>query len=256
MKTQFLIQSSDPILLEKATWVAKEFAQQYVVEGIVGIVFLGAIPRSYFDESADIDIAIFKKHVPAIRLPQAFLKVKGFEIHSHIEDYESELQKPWDMPKRWTYSQGQIYYEQKGLISRLLQEKIPFQPEEKKWLLMSGLVLSEWYINRLTQLWVKRGNMVSAQHMFDQGLNYFFDLLFAINNQLIADMKWRYYCVERLTWLPLKFHECIQEVMLLNAFTLAELERRRQAFMGLWQQVVPLVEEELKMPYDQIKELV
>ena len=156
MSTQFFIQSSDPRQMEQARQIAREFARQYAVDGMVGIVFLGAIVRGYYDASADIDIAFFKSHAAAIPMPVAFQKVQGFEIHSHVEDYESELKAPWDMAKRWTYSQAHIHYDPMGLIARLLQEKVPLQPEEKKALLMSGLVLSEWYINRLTNLWVER----------------------------------------------------------------------------------------------------
>ena len=81
-------------------------------------------------------------------------------------------------------------------------------------------------------------------------------MLFAINDQLVADMKWRYYCVERLTRLPTHFRESIQEIMLLSAFTVEEIERRKRVFMEMWQQMVPLVEREVQMPYDEFKELV
>jgi hypothetical protein len=256
MKKQFLIQSSDPIQLAQARRVARKFVQQYADEGMVGIVFLGAIARGYYDASADIDIAFFKKHMANHTMPVTFQKVEGFEIHSHVEDYESALQMPWDMAKRWSYSQGQIHYDQEGLIARLLQEKVPLRPEEKKWMLMSGLVLSEWYVNRLTSLWVERGNIISAQHMFAQGLTYFFEMLFAINDELVADMKWQYYCVERLTRLPQHFRENIQEVMILNEFSVEEIERRKRVFMKMWQQMVPQVEQEVQMPYEEFKELV
>ena len=103
---------------------------------------------------------------------------------------------------------------------------------------------------------MERGNIISAQHMFDQGLNYFYDMLFALNGQLVADMKWRFYCVEKLDCLPKHFRESIQEVMLLNAFTVEEIERRKRIFMGMWQQMVALVEQEVQMPYDEFKELV
>jgi hypothetical protein len=251
-----LIQSSDPLLLEKATRVAKEFAQQYVRDEIVGIVFLGAIVRSYFDQSADIDIALFKKQAADISLANKYLKVEGLEGHCHLASYEDELNETWDMGKRWTFSQGQVYYDPQGRISKLLEEKVPLKPEEKRWLLMSGLALSEWYINRLTHLWVERGNLVSAHHMFAQGLNYFFELLFALNNQLVADMKWRYYCAERLVLLPTNFQERIKETMILNAFSLEELERRQKAFMEMWREMLPIVEQEVQMSYDEINQLV
>jgi hypothetical protein len=256
MSTKFIIQSSDPALLEKATRVAKEFVQQYIRDDIVGIVFLGAIVRGYFDHSADIDIAIFKKQASEISLPNKFLKIDGLEIQIWLSDYESELTAPWDMPKRWTYSQGQIYFDPLGKLSELLEEKVPLKADEKKWLMMSGLTLSEWYVNRLTQLWVERGNIISAHHMFDQGLNYFFDMLFGLNNQLVADMKWRYYCVEQMERLPHNFQERIKDTMLLHSISMEELERRQRAFMEMWTEMKPIIEEEVQMSFDEMLQIV
>jgi hypothetical protein len=256
MTIQFTIQSSDPAMLEKATRVAKEFTAPYMNETMVGIVFLGSIARGYFDASADIDIALFKKQSAEISLPGQFLHVQGLEVHVHLADYESEQIAIWDMPKRWTFSQCQIVYDPHGEVSRMLAEKIPMQPEEKKWLLMSGLCLSEWYINRLTDLWVQRGNMISAQHMFVQGLNYFFDMLFALNDQLVPDMKWKYYCVEKLLRLPAHFQERIKETMLLQAFSGEELERRKRAFMEMWREMLPIIERAVQMSYAEIEKLV
>jgi hypothetical protein len=173
-----------------------------------------------------------------------------------LADYESELAADWNMAKRWTYDQRQLYYDPDGKILQLLEEKVPLKPEEKKWLLMSGLTLSEWYINRLTDLWVERGNLVSAHHMFDEGLNHFFNMLFAWNDELVADLKWRYYCVEKLANLPSNFQERIKDTMLLQSFSVEELERRKAAFMEMWQEMSPIVEKEVQMSYDEILQLV
>ncbi len=256
MSTKFILQSSDPALLEKATQVAQDFAQQYIRDDVVGIVFLGAIARGYFDASADIDVALFKKQAAEMPLANKFLQVEGFEVQCWVSDYESELTASWDMSKRWTYSQGQIYFDPLGKISQLLEEKVPLKPEEKKWLLMSGLTLSEWYVNRLTHLWVERGNLVSAQHMFDQGLNFFFDMLFGLNNQLVADMKWRYYCVEQLERLPHDFQERIQGTMILHSISVEELERRKGAFMEMWREMRPIVENEVHLSFEEMLQLV
>jgi hypothetical protein len=256
MTTKFSIQSSDPLLLEKATRVAQEFAQQYMQDEIVGIVFLGAIARGYFDNSADIDIAIFKKQASGITLAYKFIQVEGLEVHIWLSDYETDLTSPWDMARRWTFSQRQIFYDPQGLISQMLEEKVPLKPDEKKWLLMSGLTLSEWYINRLTQLWVERGNLISAHHMFDQGLNYFFDMLFGLNGQLVADTKWRYYCVEKLARLPDRFRHRIQDVMTLRSISVEELARRKEAFMGMWEEMKPIIETEVGLSFDEMVQLV
>jgi hypothetical protein len=256
MSAQFPIRSSDASLLEQATRVAHEFARQYIRDDVAGIVFLGAIARGYFDRAADIDIALFTQPGAAIALPSQFLKVNGLEMHCHLADYESEHAASWNMAKRWTYAQGQIHYDPEGKIARLLAAKVPLRPEEKRWLLMSGLVLSEWYINRLTQLWVERGNLVSAHHMCDEGLSHFFSLLFGLNDQLVADIKWRYYCVERLPRLPSQFRERIQDVMLVGSLSMEELARRRAAFMELWRELQPVVEQEVRLSFDEMIALV
>jgi hypothetical protein len=160
------------------------------------------------------------------------------------------------MAKRWAFSSHRIYYDPSGLMSKLFQEKIPLQPAERKWLMIEGMTQSDWYMNTLPRLWIARGNLISAQHMFDEGITYFFNALFGLNNELVADVKWRYYCVEQLARLPEQFHERIQEVFHMRAFTEEDIERRRLACMGMWQEVLPLVEAEVGMPYKTFAELV
>jgi len=256
MSTKFIIQSSDPNLLEKASRVAKEFAQKYVHDDMVGIVFLGGVARGYFDRSADIDIALFKKQGAEIPLPAKFLTIEDFLVQIYLEDYEREKTIEWDMPKRWAYSQGQIYFDPMNKIAQLLGEKVPLRPEEKKWLMMSGLTLSEWYINRLTHTWVERGNLISAHHMFHQGLNFFFDMLFALNNELVPDMKWRYFCGEQLERLPHNFQEHIKDIMILHSISMEELERRRKVFMDLWGEMKPIIEKEVQLSFDEMVQIV
>jgi len=256
MSTKFLVQSSSPDLLEKAKSIAIEFAQTTICDDIVGIVFLGAITRGYFDRFADIDIAIFKKQGSQIPLPRKFFKIDDIEVQLWLSDYESEQDNSWDMARRWTYSQGQIYFDPLGKIARLLKEKVPLKPDEKKWLMMSGLTLSEWYINRLTDLWVERGNMISAHHMIDQGLIYFYDMLFGLNDELVADMKWRFYCVGTLDRLPGNFQGRIKEIMTLHSFSLEDLNRRKKAFMDMWQEMRPSIEKEVQLSFDEMVEIV
>lgn len=98
-KWRHYIQSSNPILLEKTTRIAEEFAQKYMTNDIVGIVFLGTIPRGYFDRLADIDIALFKKQAADIALKDKFDKVDGIEVQVWLSDYESEITNSWDMAK-------------------------------------------------------------------------------------------------------------------------------------------------------------
>lgn len=256
MPVEFQVLTCDPVLLEKARRIAYDFIQPYLGQEVLGIVFLGAIVRGYFDSHADIDIAIFKRRGVPLPLDKKFFKVEGIEVQAWLSDYEDDLAVEWDMPRRWTYSQCQVVHDPTGAITRLIANKVPLKDEEARWLMMSGLTLSEWYINRLTMLWIDRGDMISAQHMFDQGLLYFFDMLFGLNGELVADMKWRIYCVKQLPRLPVRFRERLQEVMLLHAFTVEELERRKAAFMHMWREMLPVVETEVGLTLAQMEELV
>ncbi|MCA9955862.1 MAG: hypothetical protein KC434_14130 [Anaerolineales bacterium] len=256
MGTTFLIQSSDPALLEKATRLAHEQIKQYMTDDIVGIVLLGAITRGYFDHLADIDIALFKKQDSDFAIQDKFFKVDGIEVHIWLSDYESEVASAWDMPKRWTYAQGEIVFDPEGKTAVLLQEKVPLKEDEKRWLVMSGLTLSEWYINTLTQLWVERGNLISAHQMFDQGLKFFYDLLFGLNDELVADMKWRYFAIEQLKRLPSNFQARIKETMMLHSLTIEELDRRKAAFMAIWEEMKPIAEAEMQLTFDEMVQLV
>lgn len=256
MNPTFSIRSSDPALLEKAIRVADDFAAPFHRAEVAGIVYLGAIVRGYYDPEADIDIAIFTRSGAQLGLPGQFLRVEGLEVHVHTADLEQEARGEWDMPKRWTFAQGRIEYDPQGEVARLLAEKVPLRPDERRWLLMSGLALSEWYIHRLTHLWVQRGDLVSAHDMFAPGLKCFFDLLFALNGALVPDVKWRYYCAQQLERLPERFRERTEEVLVLHALTEQELERREAAFMGMWRELCPLVEAEVGLSFEKINELV
>lgn len=256
MSSKFDIQSSNPLLLAKARIIANDFAKQFKTNEIMGIVFLGAITRGYFDRSADIDIAIFKKKAAKYPLENKFFKIDDIDMHIWLSDYEDELVSNWDMSKRWTFSQGEINYDPHQKITLLMHDKVPLKPDERKWLIMSGFTLSEWYINRLTKLWLERGNIISAHHMFEQGLNYFFDMLFGLNNELVADMKWRFFCVEQLNRLPENFRERIKEILTLHAFSIDELDRRKIVFMKMWQEMKAIVEKEVHMTFEEMLEIV
>jgi hypothetical protein len=138
----------------------------------------------------------------------------------------------------------------------MLAEKVPLKASERMWLMVSGLTLSEWYVNRLTDLWIDRGSIVSAHHMIHEGLNHFYSLLFVLNNQLVADHKWRAFYAEKLDILPTNFASKMEEVMLVHAFTKTELLRRKEAFMSMWKEILPRVEKHAGKKYDDFRDTV
>ncbi|MBN1267541.1 MAG: hypothetical protein JXA25_18755 [Anaerolineales bacterium] len=256
MYTKFELPSSDKDLLKRALQVAEEFVQPYLREDVTGIVFLGGIARGYFDRSADIDIALFTEPGAEEYPKEKFYNVGEFEVQCWVSEYQKALADEWDMSRRWTYTQSRIYHDPAGKTAQLLAEKVPLKQEERKWLLMSGLTLSEWYINRLTETWVERGSIASAHYMFEQGLDFFFRMLFGFNNQLVADMKWRLFSVAQLEHLPTDFSQRIQDILIVQSITLDELARRREAFMVMWKEMKPLVEGDVGKTFEEMMKVV
>ena len=160
------------------------------------------------------------------------------------------------MARRWTYSQAQIYFDPQEKIAQLLKEKVPLEPEEKRWLMMSGLTLSEWYINQLTELWVGRGNLISAHQMFDQGLIYFSDMLFGLNDEWVAGYEVAILLRRETGTITRQFPGTDQGQYGSAFIFIGRVERRQKAFMGMWNEMKPMIEEEVQMSYDEIIQLV
>ena len=160
------------------------------------------------------------------------------------------------MGKRWAYSTSQVYWEKNSLITKLIKNKTALSEDEKKWLLMSGIALSEWYINKLTDLWIRRGDIDNAHHQFNEGLTHFFNALFALNNELVPDYKWRIFCSKQLDILPPNYSEDICNIQIVHSITVEEIERRKKAFMNMWNAILPKVEDELGLKFDEFKDKV
>lgn len=160
------------------------------------------------------------------------------------------------MAKRWAYSESLVYHDPEGLVAALIAEKTKLGRDERRWLLVSGAALSEWYVRKLTALWIDRGSLLSAHGMLDQGLNHFYELLFAPNERLVADHTWRLFAAGRLPLIPDRFPERMAEVMTAREITAADLARRVGAFMSMWSEMLPLVEREVGSTYEEFKDTV
>jgi hypothetical protein len=250
------IPSSDPQALHEAIRIAEKFAKRFERDDIVGIVFLGAIVRGYYDKSSDIDIGFFTRTPTRPELPRLLDHVEGYAVHSWVADYDAEMSSSWDMGKRWTYSQGKVSWDPSGCIARLIQEKVPMTPAEKRQLIVSGAALSGWYIKELTETWIQRGSILSANCMFHEGLNHFYNMLYGLNSALVPSEKWKAFYAEKLKILPDRFTEKLSDVLLTLEISEAELRRRIDAFDRIWKPMVALVEIEVGMKYEEFKDTV
>ncbi|MRR09626.1 hypothetical protein EG831_06060, partial [bacterium] len=64
----------------------------------MGVAFLGAIARGYYDADSDIDISFFEDH-GATRCETDTVMVDGHHVHYFRMDYDAEAGMDWDMAK-------------------------------------------------------------------------------------------------------------------------------------------------------------
>ena len=252
----FAVRSSSEQMLSDATRTAHQFADRFRRDDVVGIVFLGAIVRGYFDAAADIDVALIAKGSLGNDCPPQYHREDGFEIHCWVSEYTTEVSEPWSMGKRWAHSESLVHYDPEGLIAPLVAERTKLTDEERRWLMVSGTTLSEWYIRRLSALWVDRGSLLSAHSMLSQGVSHFCEALFALNHKLVADHKWRTFYAERLPVTPAHFSERMAELIVAKELTVSDLERRVSVFMQMWEEIVRLVEKEVGSTFAEFKDTV
>ncbi len=242
--------------LDEATNIAENFAKRFKRKGIVGIVFLGAIARGYFDKFSDIDISIFRRKQARIKAKEEEIVYKGFLIDYAISTYEEQLEEDWNMGARWAFSRAKIFYDPEEKIKNLLNKKVPLKAEEKRWLMIEGMTQSEWYCNMGSKLWIYRSDILSAHYSINNALDELLKALFALNNELIPSEKWKIYFSQNLRWLPKKFSKSLKEIILVKDFSIEELRRRRKALNYLWRQILPKAEKEIGMKFNEFAKLV
>jgi len=250
--------------------MAKEFIKKVKRKrNIVGIVCTGGIGRGYADKYSDIDITIFVKKNAKIGLPEEGEmdilvpkedKIKygidKIKIDWGITDYEKVLKEKWDMETRWAFSQVKILYDPEGKIRKLIKKKVVLPDKERKWLMMEGVEQSHYYGIRVPEIWICRGDVVSAHQCMYYGLEMLFQALFALNKQLIPPPRWKLWYSRFLKWRPQDFERKIKRALSIKEFSKEELEKRKRAIIDLWEQIKPKVEKEVGMKWEEFKKII
>lgn len=213
---------------------------------MVGVVFVGALARGYFDEHSDIDIVVFKERGARLGVPrEREFEYKGFLIDYEVRVYEEELRRPWSLEERWAFSKAIIYYDPRGLVAKLLRRKVPMGVRERRRLLVESLRQAHWHLLDYAPSWVDRGDPVSAHHCVTAALVHLARALFALNGELPPPDKWLFNVAPKLGKLPPRFPELAREALLVRDFTAEELERRRAAAL----QLLEWLKAQVRSPY-------
>jgi len=236
-------------------------------EGVSGIVLLGGIARGFTDKFSDLDVTTI------LGTDDGFLRTKirdtalaeekcsGIEIDMELHLLEDIKSAEWDEIERWEFSKAKIVSDPEGETKEVLTRKLMVPEDFWTEHIAACAEYIEWYccpieesVSTIAEAWVERGDVVSAHHCLNYGVELMLKMIFALNREFLPPPKWKLFYSYRLRWLPEEYKELVKEAMTVREFSATELDRRLRALRKMWRWVVPKMEEETDMTLDQIHE--
>ena len=242
--------------------VAKEFIQSIANdENIVGAVLLGGAAKGFADEWSDIDIAIFVKDKRNCKLKDGERKWKGYDLDLSVVDLSVAKNWNWTQIQKWTYSEGIILYDPKGIVNKILREKVRMSKSERKKLIVERIMLLGWLgisyepkkwrdysFFRPPDLWIKRGYPQCAHQLLNYCIDACLDLLFLCNNEFIPDEKWKFYLSFKLKWLPENYSSLIERAIKICELNEIEFWERLNALQLIFKSIIQKLESQGIIP--------
>jgi predicted nucleotidyltransferase len=244
--------------IEKFRRVAEGLASKIAsCKGVTGIVFTGGLVRGFADEFSDVDITVFlserderlRRQIRGIGLDEE--RHSGIDID--LEVYSLEDFKRWKLGEAYTWelSRVEIVFDPKGETKKVLGEKL----KAPKGFWMKSIVVCgeylKWYscpkkeeVGTIAQAWIERGDLPAAHYCLNYAVDLLIRLIFALNKQFLPAPKWRLFYSYSLKWLPTDYKELVKEAMIVNNFSVEDINRRLKAIRKICGGVFRKIEDE------------
>ncbi len=242
-------------------------------EGVVGIIFLGALVRDYADKFSDVDITVLladRDEELRMRIRKMGLseeKCSGIEdidlMIYFLEDFRNLV---WSETERWDYSKAaKIVYDPRGEVERIFREKLTVPKDFWVRRIVVCANYLKWYccppdepwvqklgVGSISETWIYRGDLIAAHYCLNYGVDLILEILFALNREFLPVPKWRIFYSYRLVWLPEDYSGLLREVMQAKNFSEEELNRRLKAIRELWVKILGKIRDETGLTPEQI----
>ena len=206
--------------------------------------------RSYIDHSQDRLPQWLPDFSQIVQVPAHPLAQVEINIHQQIYEIEVRSDVQWDEAKKQSYAaSGEIFYDPHGLVRRLIGEKIRWNDEDARRVLLRILGQAKWYgmINPRRQL--DRGSVLSAMNLLADAADLLIHALFLVNREYRPHTKWRIDAAIHLPLLPPDFPARIST--LYHAIVEAEsIIVRTEVFEALLEDVTEIARREYSFTGD------
>ncbi len=249
----------------------REIATQIVSEisclkGVSGIVFEGGLTRGFMDNYSDIDITVFlaKKDEAIVKkikeIASQAEKHRGIDVDLAVHQVD-ELKRKWSETERWDYSHARIVLDIDDDIRRLFEKKLRVSTEFWVKRIVIYSVMQSWYCcpqregdYTIAEMWIERGDLISAHYCVNYGINLMLKTLFALNREFWPPEKWMIFQSYHLKWIPEGYCRLLEEAIKLGSMSEDELTRRLRVLRKIWKGTVPKIEEETGLTLKKMSE--
>jgi len=169
------------------------------------------------------------------------------EVH-FLEDFTA---RKWNEIARWDFSHARVVFDPEGEVQKLLTTKLSVP--NSFWLkrvVVCGQYVG-WYCcspkengETLAEVWVDRGDLVSAHYCLNYALTLLIKIVFALNREFLPPPKWEMFYSYSLKWLPPSYERLVGDALTVKSLSKRDLNRRLKATRELWLEILPKIKEE------------
>jgi predicted nucleotidyltransferase len=227
-------------------------------EGVSGIVFMGGLVRGFVDKYSDVDvIVLLKERNESLR--ERIRKIgsdeqgrSGVDVDLEVHFLEDFRARKWNEVARWDFSHVRIVFDPEGEVQELFKTKLSVP---NSFWLKRVVVCGEyvgWYCcspkgnndQTLAEIWVDRGDLLSAHCCLNYALTLFNRIIFALNREFLPPPKWEMFYSYSLNWLPPSYERLVGEALTVRSLSKPDLNRRLKATRELWVEILRKIREE------------
>jgi predicted nucleotidyltransferase len=205
---------------------------------VVGVIFLGGLIRGFADEYSDVDIVVvtrkrdgeFRRELESLgRSVGASASVEvDLEVHS-VRDFSRLERTDW---RRWEFRHSKIILDRGGDVGRIISQLVTVP--DSFWVdrIVKSWTYLQWYgcpagrNKSIAEMWIERGDPVSAHYCLSYALELLMDLLFALNREFVPVPKWKPFSLKGLRWKPKGLGEVLEQAVLVRSIDCTDLMRR------------------------------